>query len=478
MSPPMPTRRPMLRSVLPPAMVIVGVAVLVHVAYDPWYLNYDTRYALLWAHDLWHGFSPQYTADFAPTPHPLWTAVASLALPFGEHADDAMAWLVLLSFGTLVWLVFALGRQLANGWVGAVAAVVVLTRPAMQRDVLLAYLDVPFAALIVGAVLLEVRRPRRGLAVLVVLAVAGLLRPEAWALAVLYVLYLWRGLVPRDRVRYLGLALLAPVIWFTTDAIVTGDALHSLHGTQELADDNDRRRTIGEVPYWTVQYFGFTLRLPILLGIPVGLWFAWRRGLNRWHVPLVVAILLIAAFAAGPVFGLPLIGRYIRTPSALLALFYGLACFGWTLLAPSKARFRWGLAGLVCIGFSIAYMPSLVDKLDGLRGRRDRDAAFYSGLRTLAHDPAVVAAFRACPRVTTTDHRPIPYLRWWLKGEPGSVGTIEKHASPLAKLWVTPLPTQVPKQYYGKNFPKAKPPPGYAEIARSRNWRMLAAPGC
>ena len=348
----------------------------------------------------------------------------------------------------------------------------------MLRDVVLAYLDVPFAALILGAVLLEVRRPRRGLAVLVVLAVAGLLRPEAWALALLYILYLWRGLSPRDRVRYLGLALIAPVIWFVSDAVITGDALHSLHGTATLADENDRRRTLGEVPYWTLQYFGFTLRIPILLGIPVGLWFAWRRGLRRSHIPAVVAALLVLGFAIGPIFGLPLIGRYIRTPSTLLAFYYGLACFGWLLLAPSRARFRWGLAGLVCIGLSVAYIPSLAGKLDGLTAKRDRDAAFYSGLRTLAREPAVRAAFARCPRVSATDHRPIPYLRWWLHGPPGSVGTIEKHASPLAKLFLAPRPTRVPKQFYRENFPRIKPPPGYVEVATSRNWRLYAAPGC
>ena len=85
-----------------------------------------------------------------------------------------------------------------------------LTRPALLRDALLGYQDVPFACLIVGAVLLEAQRPRRGAPVLALLAVAGLLRPEAWVLGGLYWLYLaWRApgatrirlapLVPRRR---------------------------------------------------------------------------------------------------------------------------------------------------------------------------------------------------------------------------------------------------------------------------------------
>jgi len=478
MSAAMASRRPMLRSVLPPLLVIVGVAVLCGLAYAPWYLNYDTRYALVWAHDLWHGFSPEYTAAFAPTPHPLWTAAASLALPFGEHADDAMAWLVLGSFGVVIWLTYRLGEELFGHWAGVVAALVVLTRPAMQRDVLLAYLDVPFAALIVGAALLEVRRPRRGLGVLVVLAIAGLLRPEAWALAGLYVLYLWRGLATRDRVRYSALALLAPMIWFGSDAIITGDALHSLHGTAALAEDADRRRSVGDIPYWTVQYFGSTLRVAVLAGIPLGLLFAYRRGLRRAHIPLVVAGLLIIGFAIGPFFGLPLIGRYVRTPAILLSLYYGAACFGWLGLAPSRARFRWGLAGLACIGLSVIYLPSIAGKLGDLRGRRDRDAAFYDALRTLARSGPVREAFRTCPRVSTADHRPVPYLRWWLRGPPGSVGTVEQDAGSLAGLYLTPRPTRIPRHFYGPNLPRRAPPAGYHEIYRNASWSMMAAPGC
>ena len=76
----------------------------------------------------------------------------------------AMLWLTLLSFGALVYLTYRLGAELFSPWVGLVAALVVLTRPAIERDALLGYQDVPFAALVIGAVLLEARRPRRGVA--------------------------------------------------------------------------------------------------------------------------------------------------------------------------------------------------------------------------------------------------------------------------------------------------------------------------
>ncbi|MFP5354560.1 MAG: hypothetical protein ACLGIK_05315, partial [Gemmatimonadota bacterium] len=55
-------------------------------------------------------------------------------------------------------------RPSAAGWARVTSATAIA--PALQRDAVLAYQDVPFAALIVGAVLMEARRPRRGLPVL------------------------------------------------------------------------------------------------------------------------------------------------------------------------------------------------------------------------------------------------------------------------------------------------------------------------
>src|SRR5690606_15964867 len=136
-----------------------------------------------------------------------------------------------LAFGAVVWLTFRLGTELFHPAVGAVAAVVVLTRPALERDTVLGYQDLPFAALVLAAVLMEARRPRRGAPVLAVLAVAGLLRPEAWALAGLYWLWLAPAASWATRARLAALVAVGPVVWALMDLAVTGDALHSLHGT-------------------------------------------------------------------------------------------------------------------------------------------------------------------------------------------------------------------------------------------------------
>jgi hypothetical protein len=471
--------RAALLRMLPAAAVIVGIAALLRAVYDPWYLNYDARYALLWARDVWHGFLPDFTAGFAPTPHPLSTAVSSLGLPFGNGGDAVVVWIVLLSFGALVWLTYRLGAVLFSRWVGAAAAVVVLTRPVLDRDVLLAYQDVPFAALIVGAVLLEAQRRRRGLPVLVLLGLAGLLRPEAWMLAGLYVLWMWPAVDRRRWLLLAGVAAVAPVVWALIDWIVTGDPLHSLHGTAALAEEVDRRRRVDQVPYWSLKYFAFTLREPMIVGIPVGLAFAWRHRRSAAALPLAVAAAMTVVFAVGPIFGLPLIARYIRTPAVLLTLFFGLALFGWTLLPRgSRERTGWLAAAVVCAGVFVAFLPQNVTMLDGLRLRSEREGGFYRDLRAAGESPRVRAAFARCAPLSTSDHRPIPYVRYWLGGDPGSVGTVEHGASPLGKLLLVPRRTKRARRFYRVNFPTYAPPSSYRKLYENRTWRVFAAPGC
>jgi hypothetical protein len=469
-------RRTALRRALPAAATIVAVAVALKLLYDPWYMNYDARYSLVWARDIWHGFLPEFKADFAPTPHPLSVLAGMLAVPLG---DQVMVWIVLLSFGALIWLTFRLGSVLFSPWVGAVAAVVVLTRPVLERDVLLAYQDVPFAALIVGAVLLEAQQRRRGVPVLALLTLAGLLRPEAWVLAGLYFLWLWPSLAPRRRVLLAGLTAVAPVIWALIDWIVTGDPLHSLHGTAALAEEVDRRRRVDQVPYWSIKYFGFTLREPLLLGIPIGLAFAWRHRRREGLLPFAIVVAMTLVFAIGPIFGLPLIARYIRTPAVLLCLFFGLAVAGWHLLPKGRERNVWIAGALATVALFLAFLPENVTMLSGLRLRSEREGRLYGDLRAVGESSKVRAAFAKCAPLTAADHRPIPYIRWWLDGDPGSVGTVESGASPLGKLLLVPRADGPPKRFYKFNFPKdVKPPARYSKVYENRSWRVFGAPGC
>jgi 4-amino-4-deoxy-L-arabinose transferase-like glycosyltransferase len=462
-----------------PVATILGIAVAMFVVYGPSFVNYDAQWALLWARDIWHGFTPEYAADFAPTPHPLATLASSLALPLGHNADMAVLAATLLFFGALVYLTYRLGAELFSPWVGLVAALVVLTRPAIERDALLGYQDLPFAVLVITAVLLEVRRPRRGVGVLAPLALAGLLRPEAWVLAGLYWLYLWPGATPAQRLRTLGLVVAAPLIWAGTDWIVAGDPLHSLHGTAALAEEADRRRDPQDVPYWTAKYFGYVLREPMVIGVPLGLAFAWMYARRRSWLPVAVVVAMTAVFAIGPLFGLPLIRRYIETPAVLLTLFYGLAVAGWTMLPPGRARTRWMALGVLAVALSAVYLPWHATKLESVGRRVAHDGVMYADLQRVGEAKAVRAAFARCAPLTAADHRPIPFIRYWLGGPPGSVRTVEGGASSIGRMLLLPRRNRATHRVYSlKTFPIVKPPDGYTQIYRNASWRVFAAPGC
>lgn len=447
---------------------MLSVAVALRVAFDAWYLNYDARYALLWARDVTRGISPDYDAPFAPTPHPLSTAWSVLGVVFG---DWVIVWGTLLAFGLVVYLAYRLGAELFSPAVGVITALVVLTRAAFLRDALLGYQDVPFACLIVGAALLEAQRPRRGLPVLILLAVAGLLRPEAWVLGGLYWLYLRRW-------KLFPLVIAAPLIWALVDLIVTGDALHSLHGTSDLAEAVGRRRDVADAPYWTVQYFAYTLRQPLGVGMPIGLAFAiiHRDRFGRAAALLLsIAGSMVVVFAVNPVFGLPLIGRYVRTPSILIAIFFGVALAGWALLPHGRERRIWqGLAALTAVVFCV-FLPQNVNQIDYQREVFHRNGKLYADLRETGESPIVRRLVKRCGPIFTADHRPEAHLRWWLDSDPESVGTVEGNPGNYSQLLLVPKPNVRNQIFFKENFPKAQPGPGARSVYDNRSWRLYAA---
>ncbi len=456
---------------------MLSVAVALRVAFDASYLNYDARYALLWARDATRGITPDYEAPFAPTPHPLSTLWSVLGVGLG---DWVIVWGTLLAFGLVVYLAFRLGAELFSPAVGIITALVVLTRPAFLRDALLGYQDVPFACLIVGAALLEARQPRRGAPVLLLLAVAGLLRPEAWVLGGLYWLYLFRSRDWPSRVKLAGLVAAAPLLWALMDLIVTGDALHSLHGTSELAEAVGRRRDVADAPYWTVQYFAYTLRQPLGVGMPIGLAFAiiHRDRFGRAaSLLLSIAGSMVVVFAVNPVFGLPLIGRYVRTPSILIAIFFGVALAGWALLEDGREKRIWqGLAVLTAVVFCI-FIPQNINQIDYQREVFHRNAKLYGDLKVVGESRKVRRLVKRCGPIYAADHRPEAHLRWWLDTDPGSVATVEGRRNKAVPLLLVPKPNVRNQLFFKENFPKVQPPPGARSVYDNRSWRLFAS-GC
>ena len=254
------------------------------------------------------------------------------------------------------------------------------------------------------------------------LVLAGLMRPEAWVLAGLYFLWMWPAAdtpapaaARRDGRR--GAAALGAVA--TCSSPATRCTPCTARPTSPRP--STAAATSLDAPYWTAQYYGYTLREPLVIGIPIGLCFAWRHRRREAILPLVVVAAMTLVFMVGPIFGLPLIGRYVRTPSVLLTPFYGLAGAGLLLLADAAARRRWTLIGIATAALSVAFLPWHVGMLADLERRLDRDGRMYEELRAAARAPAVRDAVARCGgRISASDYRPLPHLRYWLGTDPGT----------------------------------------------------------
>jgi hypothetical protein len=175
---------------LTPLAWVLGVSAALLLIFPLGFPNYDTIYALVWGRELAHGVSPDYGAALPPTPHPLADLLGLVTTPLGDGAITVTMVIAYSSLGLIGYLVYRLGSLWFDRPIGAIAALIVLTRAPFLSNGLRAYVDLPYIALCLGALVIESKRPRAGWPVLALLALAGLLRPEAWLFSIAYLIYL------------------------------------------------------------------------------------------------------------------------------------------------------------------------------------------------------------------------------------------------------------------------------------------------
>jgi len=365
--------------------------------------QYDTLYAFLWAREIWDGGVPGFDAYRAPTQHPLLFPVALVLAPLGDAGLRAFVLLDVLSFVALVAAVWRLGRVAAGLLGAALAAALIASRLNLPLLAAIGFLDIPYCALIAWACVLEVERPRRGAPVLVLLTLAGLLRPEAWLLAGLYAL--WMGW------RWVPAAFVAPMIWCLVDLAVTGDPLFSLLHTDGLALELQRERPIETLPWLSVKLLAEILKWPVLALAVAGLGLAlWRRRSDLVVVAALIPVTLASYFviATG---GLPTVYRYLLVAAIGLAVFAAYALGGWTT-ASGALRTRWAVASAVLLVGGAAYTllntspTTVVAKLEQRERTRDqlRDLLSRRAFKRVA----------ACGPITVPNHKLVPEIRWLL----------------------------------------------------------------
>jgi hypothetical protein len=512
-----------------PAAIVAG-AIVLRVLAGVGFVNYDTLYGLAWGGQLSRGSLPAYGVAIAPTPHPLVEILGVVLAPLGPagvvHVTIALAFLAL---SACAWVVYALGAHWFGRAAGALGALLLITRVPVLSYGVRAYIDLPYLLLVLSALLVESRRPRAGWPVLALLALAGLLRPEAWAFSGLYWVYLilwpdWRWRIaahertpawlrrllsldepglgmgaragaearagagahagvgestwtPALSHRQLaGLTLLAaaaPLVWVLSDLAITGDALWSLTNTRHTAQTLDRVTGIANVPEYIPRRIGEILRPPVLVGAALGgvlslLWLGSRARLGA--LVGVVAVVVLAVFAA---VGLPINTRYAFVAAAILCVFCGAGVFGWTLLARGDPRRRWWMAGGLIVALAlVAYAPSQYRSAHNQLQALVSQQRIEGDLLALVHSHAI--ALR-CGPVGVPNHAPIPLLALYLKTSPKNVISAQVDQISYGT-YVDPASMEVEHDYVlDPRDPHlaVSVPPGFTEHATDRSWLIF-----
>jgi hypothetical protein len=463
-------------------LAIVAGALLLWAIAGVGFVNYDTLYGLVWGQQLWRGEMPQYNLPIAPTPHPLVETVGLALAPLGASGTTTVTVvLAFLALSACGWVIYRLGSVWFGRAAGALAALILLTRVPVLSYGVRAYVDVPYLLLVLAALLVETRRPRAGAPVLVLLGLAGLLRPEAWAFSGIY----WVVLVvsstrsrahARTSVQLASLALLAaaaPIIWVLSDLLVTGNAMWSLTHTKETAETLGRETGIAKVPRYIPERIGEILRVPVLAGAALGgvLSLAWLR--ERAMLGAVAGVVAVLVFALLAAFGLPIDTRYAFLAGAILIVFCGAGVFGWMALPPGDRRRRpWMIAGAAVLVALVAYTPGQVRSAHHELDNLARQERIQDDLLALVHSEAITLQ---CGPVGVPNHAPIPLLALYLKGRPSLIVSAEAR-SIESGTYVDPASVEVEKDYIlDPKDPHAAVsiPPSFTEANSNRSWLIF-----
>jgi hypothetical protein len=390
------------------ALLCVGFAIGFFVF--PTYPVYDSYYSLLWGRDLLHGDPLVFDGFRYPTEHPLGIAAGAILQLFGSVADRLWVAMILGSFLVLVAGVYRLGRIAATPLVGAIAAALLLTRFDYPFLAARGYVDIPYMALVVWAAVLEARHPRRGVPVLVLLGLAGMLRPEAWFLAAMYFVWVAWKATWRQRLLFAALAASGPLTWAAVDFLVTGNPLFSQQYTAGSAEDLGRQRPLSELPAAIPGFFENLVKLPVFLAAGAGALIGIVLSPRRMVMPLVLLLAGVATFIAIGVAGASVIERYLAVPALALMVLAAVAIGGWTMLLPSWIRTAWMLGAIAIVALGGAYTATHLNL-----SRFDNELRFrgqaHDDLTEVLDDPKVRAGLR-CGPLTGPNHKIVPDARW------------------------------------------------------------------
>jgi hypothetical protein len=385
----------------------------------PTYPNYDSYYSLLWGRELLDLQTPTFEGFRAPTEHPLAIAAGAVLSLFGDGGDRMWVAVTFAAYLWLLWGVYKLGRVAFTPLVGAVAAALLLTRFDYGFLAARGYVDIPYMALVVWAAVLEAQQRRRGVPVFLLLAAAGMLRPEAWLLAALYWLWMAWPASWRERLLYAALAAIGPLVWTGVDLAVTGDPLFSLLYTSGSAEDLGRQRSLGELPAAIPAFFSNIVKLPVLMAAVAGFGIALAIAPRRMVMPFVLLATGVGTFVLIGVAGASVIERYLAVAAIALLLFAAVLLAGFTMLRASRLRTAWMCASAALVAFGVIWTAVQV-RLDYFDSELSFRGAAHRDLVRVLEAPAVEQAL-GCGPLTVPNHKLVPDARWILDAPAGAV---------------------------------------------------------
>lgn len=483
---------------------VVGVSAVLLLIFPTGFTNYDTIYYLLWGKQIALGGSPDYGPPLVPTPHPLYDLLGIVTTPLGDGSITVAVVIAYVSLGLLAWVIYRLGREFFDRWIGLLAALIMMTAAPVLSNGLRAYIDIPFLVLCLAALLVEARRPRAGWPVLALLIPAGLLRPEAWLFSIAYLAWMAFELPPREGKRLPGirwrlrlgpeliglgaLAVAAPALWLLFDLITAGNALQSFSGTRENVETLERDTGPVDVILYGPRRLGEVLQWPGMIGALAGILLTLKLMPRRAILPLAGAILAGLAFALLGAAGLAIIARYTLLGACLLAIFVAAALLGWRLVpAGDPWRRRWQLVAAGVVFLYLAWLPNQIDLLRTVDRDLTNQSLVERDLNALVDD----GAFRAdggaadqdgdgpepaCLPISVPNHRAVPRLAFWLDIAPSDVVSVAVQDQPDSGFFLAPA-----RDFTLHNFildpgepgrAVEDPPPGFEEVARNRSWAL------
>ena len=508
------------RKWLTPAAWLAAVVAVLLLIFPLGFPNYDTIYALVWGRELAHGMSPDYGAALPPTPHPLADLLGLVTTPLGGGAIDVTMVIAYLSLGLVAYLVYRLGALWFDRPIGALAAVFVLTRAPYLSNGLRAYVDLPYIALVLGALLIETKRPRAGWPVLALLIPAGLLRPEAWLFSIAYLAYLLidphklftkdgegKGSAPADegtgmsleradtqkrgliRPRFvrardipvpslatlMALALAAPILWALFDWITAGSPTYSFTGTQETVETLARKTGPVDLVLYGPRALGEVMQWPGMVGTLGGVVLGFLFLRRRSTLGLVAAVLALGAFALLACAGLAIIARYTMLAGAILAIFVALGLLGWRLLERGHPwRTAWqAFAALVALMF-VVWGPNQYDLLSQV----DTDLTNQGEIESDLGDLAESGGFEPlCLPISVPNHRAVPRLAFDLEVRPSRIVSSSEQRQPRRGYFLNPASPFVIHNFIldpkdPSRFTATRAPPGFRPVARNESWLL------